>query len=513
MDNFIDFQNITKTFGDVVANKDVNLTIKKGEILALLGENGSGKTTLMNMLSGIYYPDSGKIIFNGNEVKITSPKVAFDLGIGMVHQHFKLIDVFSAAENIILGLKDKFIINYKQVEKKIDKLSKKYGFDIDLEKKVYNMSISEKQTIEIVKQLYRGTDFLILDEPTAVLTPQEINKLFTILRKMKADGKSIIIITHKLQEVLETSDRVAILRKGELIDTIPTKEATEEKLTYLMVGKHISLNIKRDPVVDRKKRLVISHLSCVHRTGIHALNDVNFEVYGGEILGIAGIAGSGQKELLECISGLQHSNGNCSITYFNPDGRIENLIGKSPKEISKLGVSFAFIPEDRLGMGLVGNMNMVDNMMLRSYNDGKSPLLSYKKPEKLAEEVREKLDVSTPSLKTPIRKLSGGNVQKVLVGREVASKPKVLMTAYAVRGLDINTSYAIYNILNDEKKEGVAVIYVGEDLDVLVELCDRILVLCDGSVTGILDGRKTNKLEIGKLMTKKENENAISEQE
>lgn len=501
MQNAIELKNITKIFGTTIANKNINLTVNKGEILALLGENGSGKTTLLNILSGIYYPNQGEIYINGEKVNITSPKDAYDLGIGMVHQHLKLINVFTSLENIILGMNEGFFCNEEEHTKRINELLNKYGFEVDLKKRVFDMSISEKQTVEIVKQLYRGTDFLILDEPTAVLTQQEIVKLFEILRVMKKNGKSIIIITHKLQEVLDISDRVAVLRKGELVGTINTKDANEESLTEMMVGEKIELNIKRSTPVNLTKRIELSHVNCIHRTGVQALKDVSFTLYGGEILGVAGIAGSGQRELLEAIAGVQHCKEGSSIVYYNPENDSEEqLLGKNPKEIRDLGISFSFVPEDRLGMGLVGSMDLVDNMLLRSYENGKSPFLKYKKPTKLANDIKEKLEVITPSIYTQVSKLSGGNVQKVLVGREISTSPKVLMTAYAVRGLDINTSYIIYNILNSEKEKGTAVLYVGEDLDVLLELCDRILVLCNGRVSGVVDARTTNKQTIGRLM-------------
>jgi simple sugar transport system ATP-binding protein len=537
--------------------------------LALLGENGSGKTTLMNMLSGLYYPDEGTILVEGKEVKITSPKKAFDLGIGMVHQHFKLIDTFSAGENIILGLDDGFWLKMKDVNAKIATLCERYSFQIDLNKKVYDMSVSEKQKVEIVKLLYRGTKTLILDEPTAVLTPQETDNLFNVLRLMKKDGKAIIIITHKLNEVLSLSDRVAILRNGELVKTVLTQDTNEGELTDAMVGEHVKLDIGRALPQNPTKVLEINHLTTFDSYGTKSLKDVSFVANGGEILGIAGVSGSGQKALLEAIAGLQKAEKGSSITYFHNrlatpptpkelravrslvflakaerhfpflakqmsrrkrQGKKTNfqryvarlqkriaslskkkkslvptqceLVGKSVKEIKNLGISLAFVPEDRLGMGLVGDMDMVNNMMLRSYENGATPFLRYQEPSALAEDIKKKLAVNTPSVKTPVRKLSGGNVQKVLVGREIASSPRVLMTAYAVRGLDINTSYTIYNILNEQKKAGLCVIYVGEDLDVLLELADRILVLSDGQVTGILDARKTSKSEVGALMSK-----------
>jgi len=343
----------------------------------------------------------------------------------------------------------------------------------------------------------------MLDEPTAVLTPQETEKLFDVLRNMRADGKSIIIITHKLHEVLSISDRVSILRKGEYIGTVDTADATELSLTEMMVGKKVILNIDRPEPENPVKRLQIKNLSIKNSDGVNVLENINFDVFGGEILGIAGISGCGQKELLEAVAGLQNTSDGSSILYDSPDGESEiELIGKTPKQIHNLGIALSFVPEDRLGMGLVGSMGMSDNMMLKSYMDGHSFFLERKSPKKLAEKIKKELGVVTPGINTPVRKLSGGNVQKVLVGREIASAPAVLMTAYAVRGLDINTSYTIYHLLNEQKKKGVAVIYVGEDLDVLLALADRILVLCDGKLNGIVDARNTTKEEVGLLMTK-----------
>ena len=625
----IDLKGITKRFGEVLANNNINLTLYNGEILAILGENGSGKTTLMNMISGIYYPDEGQVFVNGKEVQIRAPQDAFDQHIGMIHQHFKLIDVFTAADNIILGDKlvkvdnrkvlngyfdnfkgemttakevrdaalnaenpearsrvyAKYLIERQKAYAKmawktaiipvlrfwerrkfnylargrikaIQHYTEKYGFDIDLSKKIYDMSVSEKQTVEIIKVLYRGAEILILDEPTAVLTPQEIRKLFEVLRKMKEDGKAIIIITHKLNEVMEISDRVAVLRKGEYIGTVNTKDTNERELTDMMVGKKVELNIERKDPVNVRPRLVIEHLTILNKDGRKAINDISFTINGGEILGVAGIAGNGQKELLEGIAGLQKLE-NGKITFYNPkedrpvtfyhndiksirakaaaglfhypDGTPVVLKGKSgkeitklvndeqilyyedeiidlkdkkPREIQELGIKLSFVPEDRLNMGLVGNMSIVDNMMLRSYRKGKSVFVNRKRPKKLADDIIEELEVVTPSDQTPVRRLSGGNVQKILVGREISSSPKVLMAAYPVRGLDINSSYLIYNLLNKQKERNVAVVYVGEDLDVLLQLCDRILVLCGGKITGILDGRTAQKDEVGLLMTK-----------
>lgn len=496
----VKMRNITKRFGSVVANDRAWLDIHRGEILSLLGENGSGKTTLMNMLSGIYYPDEGQIFVNEREVSIRSPKDAFDLGIGMIHQHFKLVDVMTAAENMILGLQEGERLDLKRVGERITDICSKYGFNVEPNKKVSDMSVSEKQTLEIVKVLYRGADILILDEPTAVLTPQETKKLFAVLRNMRDDGKAVVIITHKLHEVMEIADRVAVLRKGYFVGDMLIKDTNPQEMTNMMVGHPVSLNIDRPEPKNVHDRLEVSNLTAVDSDGITRLDGVSFTARTGEILGVAGISGSGQKELLEAIAGLQRAREG-SISYISDDGSKEELVGKDPLSIASMGVSLSFVPEDRLGMGLVGNMDLTDNMMLRSFRRGRSWFADRRAPRHLAEKVVSELEVNTPDISTPVRKLSGGNVQKVLVGREIASAPTVLMTAYAVRGLDINSSYTIYDLINQQKESGVAVIYVGEDLDVLLELCDRILVLCSGKVSGIVNGKETTKEQVGLLMT------------
>ena len=502
----LECRGITKTFGSVVANKNCDLQVYHGEILAILGENGSGKTTLMNMVAGIYFPDEGQIYVDGKEVTIASPKDAFSYRIGMIHQHFKLVDVFTACENVALGVEDKGRYRLADVRRKVIEITQRYGFVIDPDKRVADMSVSEKQTVEIIKVLYRGADILILDEPTAVLTPQETEKLFNVLRRMREDNKSVIIITHKLHEVLSLSDRVAVLRRGEYVGTVQTAEADENSLTEMMMGVKVELNIHRSEPKDTKERLVVKNLHSVNDEGKPVLNGVSFTAYSGEILGIAGIAGSGQRELLESIAGLYHLTEG-EITYIDPKTDAhENLRDKTPIEIRDLGVRLSFVPEDRLGMGLVGNMDIVDNMMLRSYQKGRGMFLHRREPRDLAQHIIEDLQVVTPGASTPVRQLSGGNVQKVLVGREIAAAPSVLMAAYPVRGLDVNASYTIYNLLNHQKEQGVAVIFVGEDLDVLMELCDRIMVINSGMVTGIVDGRTARKDEIGLLMTKSNKE-------
>ena len=558
----VELKGITKTFGSIIANKNVNLDLYKGEILSILGENGSGKTTAMNIISGIYAPEEGSIYINGEEVVIKSPQDSLKLGVGMVHQHFKLVDVFTASENILLGLNAKdYKETSKNVAEKVKEMCDLYGFELDPDKKVYNMTVSEKQTLEIVKALYRNVDILILDEPTAVLTPQEIRHLFEVIKNMRKNGKSIVIITHKLNEVMEISDRVAIFRKGEHIATVKTSETSIKELTEMMVGTKVDLEINRTEPENVADRLFVNNISVRNNDGNLAVKDVSFVARSGEILGIAGISGSGQKELLEAIQGLRpmetgevifhnpkkdkpatffhktlrkikhlaaegkfhdpegnkisfHGMSNKEIRKMVNEGKvlfyedeIVNLKGKTPLQIRELGIRLSFVPEDRLGMGLVGNMNLVDNVMLRSYRHGHWIFLDRNRPKKLVDKIIKELNIVTPGTSINVSKLSGGNVQKVLVGREIALIPKVFMAAYPVRGLDINSSYLIYNLLDQQKRSGIAVIYVGEDLDVLLALCDRILVICDGRVTGLVDARNITKEEVGLLMTKHEEVN------
>lgn len=599
----IRFENITKRFGKkVVANSDISFSMEKGLIYSLLGENGSGKTSLMNVLVGIYKQDTGNVYINEEKVDINSPSDAYKHKIGMIHQHFKLVNTFTATENVVLGLtredykrfyneqkeiNDKLIadlekgttaeneaevkkqikllnketknakrFNLKAAAKRVNSICEKYGFGINPNQRVYDMSVSQKQTLEIIKALYRGVDILILDEPTAVLTPQETKQLFNVLRNMRKLGKTIIIITHKLNEVMEISDKVVVLRKGEYIGTVDTKDTNEKELTNMMVGRKIDLKIKREKPVSPENRLYVNNITVNNIDGTTALDNVSFILRSGEILGVAGISGSGQKELLDVIAGLRNYKQGGEIIFHNPkkerpvtffhhsvkkiknmskegffhdkqgnkldlsnksnqevidmvnnedvifyEDEIIDLRNKTPLEIRDLGIKLSFVPEDRLGMGLVGSMDIVDNMMLRSYRKGKGLFFHREKPAKLAKEIVQELEVVTPSVHTQVGKLSGGNIQKILVGREISSSPKVFMAAYPVRGLDINSSYLIYDLLNQQKQRGTAVLFVGEDLDVLMALCDKILVLSQGKVAGIVDPTKVSKEDVGLLMT------------
>jgi len=492
---YLKMEGLTKTFGKVIANNNVNLQVNKGEVHALLGENGAGKSTLMNMLSGIYTPDSGSIFIGGNNVKFSSPKDAIDAGIGMIHQHFKLVDVFTAKENIILGQKQGgFFTNNKKMGQGIRELSQKYQLDIDPDKKVYDMSVGEKQTLEIFKVLYRGANILILDEPTAVLTPQETTKLFKIIKRMTEQDCAVIFISHKMSEVMEIADRITVLRKGQTIATLDKDKTNPKELTDLMVGKSVDLSVKRIETPKEEIALEVKNLSVLNEEKVQVLKGLNFNIRSGEILGVAGIAGSGQKELCESIAGL----------YPVHEGEIifkgENLVGKKPAEIIAKGVTMSFVPEDRLGMGLVASMNIVDNLILKQYQAQKGFLINRKPAIAKAKEIVKRFDIQTPGIYHPIRDLSGGNIQKVLLGRELDSNPELLITAYPVRGLDINTCHKIYDLLNEEKKKGVAILFIAEDLDVLIELCDRIMVIWDGRVSGILDAEKATREEIGLLM-------------
>ncbi len=493
---YIELKGITKSFGTVVANKNVDFSLRKGEIHALLGENGSGKSTLVNMLSGIYIPDSGFIYINGKKVRFDSPNDAIKAGIGMVHQHFKLVNVMTAKENIAMGQKEGPIFRRKKVANKIYSLAQKYGLILHPDKYIDEMSVSEQQSVEIMKMLYRGADVLILDEPTAVLTPQEIVRFFEILHNMREEGCAIIIITHKMNEVLEISDRVTVLRKGESIATVETKTTNANELTEMMVGHAIDLSIARTkmPLEMKTPLLEVKNLTILGEDNRKVIDDMSFRLFSGEVLGVAGIAASGQKELCEAIVGLYPIQSGAVLL------KGENLASLSPIEIIKKRVSMSFVPEDRLGMGLAGNLDIVDNILLKSYRKTPGLFVDRKGGEALAKKIVDRFDISTPSVHHQIKNLSGGNIQKVLLGREIDSDPEVLITAYPARGLDIGAAYNIYNVINEQREKNVAILYIGEDLDVILELCDRIMVMSHGKIMKIVDADTINKDALGLLM-------------
>ena len=496
MAELLRMEGITKQFGAVYANKDINLSIEEGEIHTLLGENGAGKSTLMNILIGLYQPTSGTIWLKGKKVKIDSPKTAVKLGIGMVHQHFMLVDAMTVFENIILGTKKDSSIFIKKEERKkeILELSQKYGLEVDLDKQVNEISVGEQQRVEILKALYRGAELLILDEPTAALTDQEVEGLFSIMGRLTAENKSVIFISHKMREVMAVSDRVTILRAGRTITTVDKKDTDGAQLANLMIGHEMTVSAYKKVTEPGEDVLRLLHVDYQKDHKHSGLNNVSFSIGKGEILGVAGVDGNGQSQLAQLVTGV-----------ISPDSGEVELNSHKVAQFAPNGFilsNVSHVPEDRNKMGLVGNMDLTDNMMLRSFRKGHTPFTNRKPSKQLAEDVVENLEVVTPGITTPVRRLSGGNVQKVLVGREIASAPTVLLTAYAVRGLDINSSYTIYDLINEQKKKGVAVIFVGEDLDVLMELSDRIMVLCGGEVSGILDARKTDKNEVGMLMTR-----------
>ena len=459
--------------------ENISLRIRGSEKICVIGKNGVGKTTLLKKIA--------KDLMERPDIRAEYMPQNYEDQLDLSLTPVEYLNTTGDKEEMT------------RIRTYLGAL--KYRAD-EMDHPIRELSGGQKAKVLLLKMSLSNANVLILDEPTAVLTPQETKKLFDVIRNMRNDNKSIIIITHKLNEVMEISDKVAVLRKGEYIGTVLTSETNESALTEMMVGKKIDLNIERTEVENKEDRLLINNMCYVNREGIKVLNHVSFTAKSGEILGIAGIAGSGQRELLESIAGLRHLT-HGSIIYNNAKtGKQDNLRDKTPVQIRELGIRLSFVPEDRLGMGLVGNMDIVDNMMLRSYKKGKTAFLEKKEPRDLAEKIIDELEVVTPSANTPVRKLSGGNVQKVLVGREIAASPTVLMAAYPVRGLDINSSYLIYNLLNEQKEKGVAVIFVGEDLDVLLELCDRIVVISSGQISDIVDARTATKEQLGMLMTK-----------
>lgn len=494
----LEMQNITKKFGKVVANENVNLVLNAGEIHALLGENGAGKSTLMNILTGIYKPNSGKIYYKGKKVKIRSPRHAVDMGIGMVHQHFHLIPTLTAAENVFLYTPAcKAILNKKEMEDAIEKCSKEFHLDVDPSAKIWQMSVGEQQRVEIVKLLYRGADILILDEPSAVLTAQEAEEMFKTLRKMAESGKSVVVISHKINEVMQFADRITVLKGGKVEDTMTAEEATVDRLTKAIVGERVfqpnknAGSAKTDKVV-----LELQHVCAKNAKGVNALKDICMDIHAGEIFGIAGVAGNGQKELAEVIAGLRKVE--------------EGKVLVNEEEVTNLSVKqhiqkqIAFIPEDRLSMGLVPGMTMDENRVLKQYRDKKFSSHGILKKKVISAEVDaeiERHEIKIAGKHAPVSLMSGGNQQKLLIAREISGNPALLIAAYPSRGLDMGASEAIHQILLEQCKKGVAVLMISEELDELFQMSDRIGVLCEGKMMAILDRDDADYETIGRLMS------------
>lgn len=496
-DNVIEMRNITKIFGEFVANDHINLHVRRGEIHALLGENGAGKSTLMNMLAGLLEPTSGEIAINGEVVTIDSPSKAAHLGIGMVHQHFMLVDAFTVAENIILGSETTKagVIDLKKAIAEIKELSERYGLEVDPTAKVADISVGAQQRVEILKTLYRGADLLIFDEPTAVLTPAEIAELLKIMKKLIEEGKSIILITHKLDEIRAVADRVTVIRRGKSIETVDVAGATNEDLAEWMVGRSVSF--KTEKIASNPKEVILSIKDLVvnENRGIPAVKGLNLDVRAGEVVGIAGIDGNGQSELIQAITGLRKVKSG-SITIKG-----EEIVGKTPRKITEMQVSH--VPEDRHRDGLVLQMSVAENIALQTYYkepNSKNGILNYNKINEKARQLMEEFDVRGASELVPSKALSGGNQQKAIIAREIDRNPDLLIVSQPTRGLDVGAIEYIRKRLIAERDKGKAVLVVSFELDEILDVSDRIAVIHDGTIHGIVDPATTNKQELGVLM-------------
>lgn len=494
----IEMRNITKRFGNVTANENVNLSLYPGEIHALLGENGAGKSTLMNVLTGIYKPNSGEIYYQGKKVSMKSPKQAVDMGIGMVHQHFRLIPPLSVAENVFLYMPDcSTVLRQKEMEDAINACSREFHLDVDASAKVWQLSVGEQQRVEIVKLLYRGAEILILDEPSAVLTAQEAVEMFKVLRRMADSGKSVIIISHKMNEVMQNADRITVLKNGRVEDTMEAKDATVERLTKAVVGdREFVPQIRESHHCSEAAVLTVENLSVKNDKGLTAVNNVSFSIHAGEIFGIAGVAGNGQKELTEAIAGLRRAE-NGKITVKG-----EDLTKLSIRKHIDNGVSF--IPEDRLSMGLVPGLDISENMILKHFGWEKfsrKGILKKKAIDETTKDYIQKYDIKTAGIHSPVGLMSGGNQQKLLIAREINGNPSLLVASYPVRGLDIGATEAIHKILLEESEKGTAVLLVSEELDELFQMADRIGVMCDGNMMAVLDRENADYDTIGRLMS------------
>jgi len=509
LDYIIEMLGIRKEFGTFVANDNITLQLKKGEIHALLGENGAGKSTLMNVLFGLYQPEAGEIKVKGKTVKVTDPNVANDLGIGMVHQHFMLVENFTVTENIILGneLTKAGIVNIKDAAKKIQKLSEMYGLNVDPNAKIEDISVGMQQRVEILKTLYRGADILIFDEPTASLTPQEINELIQIMKRLIQEGKSIILITHKLKEIMDVSDRVTVIRKGEGIGTVVTAETNPNELASLMVGRQVEFKTVKSEANPTDDTLVIKDLVVTDYRGIDKVKGLNLTVRKGEILGIAGIDGNGQSELIEAITGLRKSkSGSVTINGIN-------VTNKKPRKITESGVGH--IPQDRHKHGLVLDFSIGHNIALQTYYQdpiSKNGIMNYSKVSELAQKIINDFDVRTQGEHTPARALSGGNQQKAIIGREVIRDPELLIAALPTRGLDVGAIEFIHQRLIEQRDNGKAVLLLSFELDEVMNVSDRIAVIYDGQIIDTLLPKETSEQELGLLMAGQKVNSNISTQ-
>ncbi|WP_028782840.1 ABC transporter ATP-binding protein [Thalassobacillus devorans] len=497
MDYVIEMLNIRKEFPGIVANDNITLQVQKGEIHALLGENGAGKSTLMNVLFGLYQPEKGEIKVRGENVKISDPNVANRLGIGMVHQHFMLVDKFTVTENIILGSepKKKGTVDLKKAEKEVERLSELYGLKVDPRAKIRDISVGMQQRVEILKTLYRGAEILIFDEPTAVLTPQEIKELIEIMRALIREGKSIILITHKLKEIMQVCDRCTVIRKGKGIGTVDVSTTNPTELASLMVGREVTFSTEKTPANPKDVTLSIKGLSVKDTRHVEMVKDLNLDVKSGEIVGLAGVDGNGQSELIEAITGLRKSASGSIHLNGKP---ITNL---TPRKVTEAGISH--IPQDRHRFGLVLDFPVGENMVLQTYNKkpfSKKGILNYKEIYKKAESLIEEYDVRTPSVYTKARALSGGNQQKAIIGREVDRSPDLIIAAQPTRGLDVGAIEFIHKKLIEERDKGRAVLLLSFELDEIMNLSDRIAVMFDGKIVSEVNPEETTEQELGLLM-------------
>lgn len=489
-------KNISKHFPGILANDHINFDLRKGEIHTLLGENGAGKTTLMNILCGIYYPDEGEIYLDGKKVDIRSPFEATKNGIGMIHQHLMLVDTLTVLENVVLGLESQgFYLNKKNISEKILEISKNYNLDINPYAKIWQLSMGEQQKVEIIKIIFREAKVLIMDEPTAVLTPQEADTLFKILRKMIKEDKNIIFISHKLDEVMKISDRITVLRRGKLVGTVDKKEIKQEELAKMMVGREVLFRLDRNPMRRKGEILKIEDLETYNDKGIKILKGINFSIHGGEIFGLAGVSGNGQKELAEVIVGLRRA---ITGKVYIKGEKATNLY---PKAITKKGTNY--IPPDRFKVGLVPNLNTVENAILRRYDRepiSRGIFLNYEEAAKYTRELIKQFNIMVPRENVPVKFLSGGNLQKLILAREIREEPALLIAAHPSRGLDVGATEFIRKKLLEERDQGVAILLISEDLEELLMISDRIGVIYEGEIMGIVDIDSANINEIGLMM-------------